>query len=117
VSTDVLKRLDGMVAQPAALWGRKGRSREYLRANSVPQKTKMVQPHHLFLVLGTACSVSAQIVANSDNVGPQFDGVGGVSGGGGGSRLLYDYEDAPKVCMHAVSTVVLVLVLVWRREE
>ena len=30
-------------------------------------------------------------VIDSTMIGPKFDGVGGVSGGGGGTRLLRDY--------------------------
>lgn len=30
---------------------------------------------------------------SSTHLGPRFDGIGGVSGGGGGSRLLFDYDE------------------------
>jgi hypothetical protein len=33
------------------------------------------------------------IAVNPTNLGPRFDGHGGVSGGGGGTRLLYDYPE------------------------
>jgi galactosylceramidase len=33
------------------------------------------------------------VVLDPNNLGLRFDGVGGVSGGGGGSRLLYDYPE------------------------
>ena len=34
------------------------------------------------------CARCSSIIIDSDSIGPKFDGVGGVSGGGGGSRLL-----------------------------
>jgi hypothetical protein len=46
------------------------------------------------------CSVVEEVPAtvwsarlNSGELGRRFDGIGGVSGGGGGTRLLYDYAE------------------------
>lgn len=40
------------------------------------------------LLFSIGALADADIVADSSKLGPKFDGVGGVSGGGGGSRLL-----------------------------
>jgi len=38
-------------------------------------------------------STSATLTINLTTAGPRFDGVGALSGGGGTSRLLYDYPE------------------------
>jgi galactosylceramidase len=49
----------------------------------------------MMLVAGHAAAGSSAATVSVDfsAVGPVFDGVGALSGGGGTSRLLYDYEE------------------------
>ena len=58
----------------------------------------------LALVVGGAIGVAGQaqaavttsVLVNGSVTGPAFDGVGAISGGGGNSRLLYDYPAAQR---------------------
>ena len=47
-------------------------------------------PLGVLFSVATATVVPTTVTINGD-IGPTFDGVGGASGGGGGTRLLVDY--------------------------
>ena len=47
----------------------------------------------LFALLLPTTQAAAAVPVDFSAVGPAFDGVGALSGGGGTSRLLYDYEE------------------------
>ena len=54
----------------------------------------MLRSFRLVLLALTAAAVGAvDVIIDPSSPGLRFDGVGGVSGGGGGSRLLYDYPE------------------------
>eukprot|EP00039_Didymoeca_costata_P000620 m.46512 g.46512 ORF g.46512 m.46512 type:complete len:841 (+) comp10380_c0_seq2:71-2593(+) len=45
------------------------------------------------MAMSVTTARSETVNVDFNKLGKRFDGVGGVSGGGGGTRLLYDYED------------------------
>ena len=45
------------------------------------------------LLLSISSSSATTITLDQSVLGQRFDGIGGVSGGGGGTRLLYDYPE------------------------
>jgi hypothetical protein len=47
----------------------------------------------LVLLAAAAASAPVSVVVDPARVGLRFDGIGGVSGGGGGTRLLLDYPE------------------------
>jgi hypothetical protein len=53
----------------------------------------MVLPLSILLLLTAAAGAPVSVVLDPSRVGKRFDGVGGVSGGGGGTRLLLDYAE------------------------
>jgi len=46
-----------------------------------------------FLVMTTSATAATSITINGGGTGRVFDGVGAVSGGGGNTKLLYDYAE------------------------
>ena len=48
------------------------------------------------LLIGASAAAPVSVVIDSAKVGRRFDGVGGVSGGGGGTRLLLDYPQSER---------------------
>ena len=47
----------------------------------------------LVLLRGSESTAESPFVVDANNLGPAFDGLGGLSGGGATSRLLVDYPE------------------------
>jgi hypothetical protein len=91
---------DVLVAPTKKFLGNRGIGVCYPKKKVLPKNSAIVEiviyMKLLFYFVVICAVVYAQVLIDSTKLGRQFDGIGGLSGGGATSRLLIDYPGLAK---------------------